>query len=323
MRMRAASSSCSSPPPSTQRRNRWRPIRRSCTRPRPHGTLRAAINLGNPVLAQAGADGPAGVSVDLARALAARLGVPVAFVTFPGAARSRARRAPGPGTSALAIDPKRAEGIAFTKPYVLIAAATSCRPPSPIRSPEAVDRDGVRVSVGRGSAYDLYLTRALQHATLVRAPTSAEAVTAFARDGLDVAAGVHQPLAGYAAAHPEVRLLQGHFMEIPLAMGMPVGHPPAPRISRISSRGRSGTGWCGAVWRPADRIRIWRRHELSAAIETRTPRPEGERKVPRGASKEPRRSLSRRSPFRARAADWIPHSRPAGAGTSRSDLRTD
>ncbi len=83
----------------------------------------------------------------------------------------------------------------------------------------------MRVSVGRGSAYDLYLTRALQHATLVRAPTSAEAVTAFARDGLDVAAGVHQPLAGYAAAHPEVRLLPGHFMEIPQAMGMPVGHP--------------------------------------------------------------------------------------------------
>lgn len=192
----------------------------------PTGTLRAAINLGNPVLAQGGAGSPAGVSVDLARALAARLGVPVAFVTFPGA--GAVSGSAGSGTwdiCFLAIDPKRAEGIAFTEPYVLIAGSYLVPAASPIRSPEAVDRDGVRVSVGRGSAYDLFLSRALTRATLVRAPTSAEAVTAFARDGLEVAAGVEQPLAAYAAAHPEVRLLPGHFMAIPQAMGMPVGRP--------------------------------------------------------------------------------------------------
>jgi polar amino acid transport system substrate-binding protein len=192
----------------------------------PTGTLRAAINLGNPVLAHAGADGPAGVSVDLARALAQQLGVPVTFVTFPGAGAVSASS--GSGTwdlCFLAIDPKRAEGIAFTPPYVVIAGSYLVPAGSPIRTPEAVDREGVRVSVGRGSAYDLFLTRALHRATLVRAPTSAEAVTAFVRDGLDVAAGVHQPLAAYAAAHPEVRLLPGHFMAIPQAMGVPVGHP--------------------------------------------------------------------------------------------------
>ena len=192
----------------------------------PTGTLRAAINLGNPVLAQSGADGPTGVSVDLARALAARLGVPVAFVTFPGA--GAVSGSAGSGTwdiCFLAIDPKRAEGIAFTEPYVLIAGSYLVPVASPIQSLEAVDRDGVSVSVGRGSAYDLFLTRALKHATLVRAPTSAEAVTAFARDGLDVAAGVYQPLAAYAAGHPEVRLLPGHFMEIPQAMGLPLGRP--------------------------------------------------------------------------------------------------
>lgn len=192
----------------------------------PTGTLRAAINLGNPVLAQAGPDGPAGVSVDLARALAARLGVPVAFVTYPGA--GAVSGSAGSGTwdiCFLAIDPKRAEGIAFTEPYVLIAGSYLVPANSPIRTRDAVDRDGVRVSVGGGSAYDLFLTRALTHATLVRAPTSAEAVTAFARDGLDVAAGVDQPLSAYAAAHPEVRLLPGHFMEIPQAMGLPIGRP--------------------------------------------------------------------------------------------------
>ncbi|MBP1181196.1 ABC transporter substrate-binding protein [Methylobacterium sp. PvR107] len=192
----------------------------------PTGTLRAAINLGNPVLAQAGPDGPAGVSVDLARALAARLGVKVALVTYPGAGAVSGSAGSGAWDICfLAIDPKRAEGIAFTEPYVQIAGSYLVPVASPIRSLEEVDRDGVRVSVGRGSAYDLFLTRTLTHATLVRAPTSAEAVTAFARDGLDVAAGVAQPLAAYAAAHPEVRLLPGHFMEIPQAMGMPVGHP--------------------------------------------------------------------------------------------------
>lgn len=190
----------------------------------PTGTLRAAINLGNPVLARSGADGPAGVSVDLARALAQRLGVPVTFVTFPGAGAVSASA--GSGTwdiCFLAIDPKRAEGIAFTAPYVLIAGSYLVPAASPIRNLPDVDRDGIRISVGHGSAYDLFLTRTLRHATLVRAPTSAEAVTAFARDGLDVAAGVHQPLTAYAAAHPEVRLLPGRFMEIPQAMGLPVG----------------------------------------------------------------------------------------------------
>ncbi|KAA0121027.1 ABC transporter substrate-binding protein [Methylobacterium sp. P1-11] len=192
----------------------------------PTGTLRAAINLGNPVLAQPGPDGPIGVSVDLARALAARLGVPVALVTYPGAgAVSGSAGAGAWDICFLAIDPKRAEGIRFTEPYVLIAGSYLVPAVSPIRSREAVDRDGVRVSVGRRSAYDLFLSRALTRATLVRAPTSAEAVAAFARDGLDVAAGVYQPLAAYAAAHPEVRLLPGHFMEIPQAMGLPVGRP--------------------------------------------------------------------------------------------------
>lgn len=190
----------------------------------PTGTLRAAINLGNPVLAHAGADGPTGVSVDLARRLAEKLGVPVSFTTYPiaGAVTDSAKS----GTwdiCFLAIDPKRAEEIRFTQAYVLIAGSYLVPAASPIRSPEEVDRAGVRVSVGRGSAYDLHLTRALKHATLVRAATSAEAVSQFAIAGLEVAAGVHQPLSAYAAAHPEVRLLPGHFMEIPQAMGLPAG----------------------------------------------------------------------------------------------------
>lgn len=190
----------------------------------PTGTLRAAINLGNPVLAQAGPDGPAGVSVDLARRLGERLGVPVSFTTYPIAGKvTDSAKSDVWDICFLAIDPKRAEEIRFTQAYVLIAGSYLVPASSPIRSPEDVDRAGVRVSVGRGSAYDLHLSRTLKHATLVRAPTSAEAITQFEADGLEVAAGVHQPLSAYAAAHPGVRLLPGHFMEIPQAMGLPAG----------------------------------------------------------------------------------------------------
>ena len=192
----------------------------------PTGTLRAAINLGNPVLARLDGDAATGVSVDLARRLGAALGVPVSLVTYPTAGAVSGSAGSGAWDICfLAIDPKRAEEIRFTQPYVLIAGSYLVRDASPIRTPEAVDRDGVRVSVGRGSAYDLHLTRALKHATLVRAPTSAEAISQFEREGLDVVAGVHQPLTAYAEAHPGVRLLPGHFMEIPQAMGLPVGKP--------------------------------------------------------------------------------------------------
>ena len=190
----------------------------------PTGTLRAAINLGNPVLARAEADGPAGVSVDLARRLAERLGVPVAFVTYPSAGAVTGSAGSGAwDVCFLAIDPKRAEGIVFTAPYVLISGSYLVPAASPIRAMEEVDRAGVRVSVGRGSAYDLFLSRAIHQATLVRAPTSAAAVTLFADERLDVAANVHQLLVDYAAGHPETRLLPGHFMEIPQAMGLPTG----------------------------------------------------------------------------------------------------
>lgn len=192
----------------------------------PTGRLRAAINLGNPVLAREGPDGLTGISVDLARRVADTLGVPVTFVTYPAAGAVTASA----GANAwdlcfLAIDPKRAEGIAFTAPYVVIRGSYLVSTDSPLRALEEVDRTGVRVVVGAGSAYDLFLMRSLAHATLMRAPTSAGAVTLFAKDHLEVAAGVHQPLAAYAAAHPEVRLLPGHFMEIPQAMGLPTGHP--------------------------------------------------------------------------------------------------
>jgi polar amino acid transport system substrate-binding protein len=96
---------------------------------------------------------------------------------------------------------------------------------SPLRSIEDVDHDGVHVAVGRGSAYDLFLTRALKHAQLVRAPSSPEALDLFLKDRLEVTAGVKQPIVAFAAAHPAVRVIPGSFMAIEQAMGTPKGRP--------------------------------------------------------------------------------------------------
>ncbi len=194
----------------------------------PTGALRAAINLGNSVLASRDARSGAlsGVSVDLARALGARLGVPVTLVPYDSAGAVSGSATTGAwDVCFLARDPKRAEDIVFTDPYVVIEGSYLVPAASPITTAEAVDQPGIRVAVGRGSAYDLHLTRAIRHATLVRAPTSPAAITLFADDHLEVAANVRQPLEAYAATHPDVRLLPGHFMEIAQAMGIAKGRP--------------------------------------------------------------------------------------------------
>lgn len=193
----------------------------------PSGTLRAAINYGNPVLAQRSASGEAGgVSVELARELGRRLRVPVELLSFDAAGKvTEAVRTQAWDVAFLAVDPVRAAEITFTQPYVVIEGTYMVADASPVRAIEDVDREGVRVSVGQGSAYDLFLTRALKRATLVRVPTSAAAIEVFAggKDGIDVAAGVRQPLAAFAAAHPGHRVVAGRFMVIEQAMATPRG----------------------------------------------------------------------------------------------------
>jgi polar amino acid transport system substrate-binding protein len=189
----------------------------------PTGMLRAAINLGNPILA--GTDPatarPRGVSIDLAEAFAARLGVAVDLVVFDAAGKSvDAVTSGGADTGFFAVDPVRGAGIAFTAPYVLIEGSYLVREGSPIRRNEDVDRAGNRVVVGAGSAYDLYLTRELKHAPIVRAPTSPAVVDTFIAQGLEVAAGVRQQLEADAERFSGLRLLDGRFMVIQQAMGV-------------------------------------------------------------------------------------------------------
>lgn len=189
----------------------------------PQGRLRASINLGNPILANRDAAGrPTGVSIDLATEFARRLGVPVELVVFDTAGKSvDAVAAEQADIGFFAIDPKRGEHIAFTAPYVLIEGAYLVREGSPLRANDEVDRAGHTVVVGQGSAYDLHLTREIQSATLVRAPSSPAVVDHFLKDGADVAAGVRQQLQADARRLGGLRLLPGRFMVIRQAMGCP------------------------------------------------------------------------------------------------------
>jgi len=201
----------------------------------PTGKLRAAINFGNPVLAQKDpATGePRGVSVDLARELGRRLGVPIELVTFDAAGKVfEALKKDAWDIAFLAIDPARAAEITFTAPYVVIEATYLVPADSPLRTIEDVDRDGVRVAVGNKSAYDLYLTRTLKRAQLVRVPTSPEAIDVFLKDKLEAAAGVKQPLVQFAKTHPNVRVMDGRFMAIEQAVGTPRGREAGARYLR-------------------------------------------------------------------------------------------
>jgi len=192
----------------------------------PTGKVRAAINFGNPILASKNpATGEAGgVSVDLARELGRRLGVPVELVTFTAAGKvAEAVKAKEVDIAFVAIDPARAVDTTFTAAYVIIEGAYLVRVDSPIKANAEVDRPGIRVAVGKGSAYDLYLTRELKQATILRAPTSPQVVDFFMAEKLDVAAGVKQQLQMDAGRVSGVRLLEGRFMVINQAMGTPRG----------------------------------------------------------------------------------------------------
>lgn len=196
----------------------------------PTGRLRAAINLGNPILAnrdpQSGE--PVGVSIDLAEEFARRLGVGVDLVVFDAAGKSvEAVTQEQADIGFFAVDPLRGAGIAFTAPYVLIEGCYLVTDGSPLRANEEVDRAGHTVVVGKGSAYDLHLTRELKHATIVRSPTSPTVVDNFVARKADVAAGVRQQLETDARRIGGLRLLDGRFMVIQQAMGTPKGRGAA------------------------------------------------------------------------------------------------
>ena len=186
------------------------------------GTLRAGINTGNFLLVTgtSGAGEPEGVAPDLARAIAGRLGVALALVPFPKA--SLAGDAAGAGVCGIALigaEPARAEQVAFTAAYAEIAATYLVPAGSALVRVADVDRPGVRISVCADSAYDLWLTRHIVHADLVRSPGIAESNERFVREKLDVLAGLRPGLLSVLDGLPGARILDGQFTGVQQAVG--------------------------------------------------------------------------------------------------------
>ena len=190
----------------------------------PTGVLRASINLGNPVLAQGTPEAPSGVTVDLAGEVASRLGVPLELACFDAARKSLEAMTDGRADLCfLAVDPARAAEVAFTAPYVVIEGVFVVPHDSAISAVADVDQEGVRIGVKQGSAYDLFLTRTLERASVVRGE---EGVDVFREQGLEAGAGIRQPITAYAATHPDVRVLDERFMQIQQAVGTTITRRP-------------------------------------------------------------------------------------------------
>lgn len=212
----------------------------------PSGRIRVAINYSNAVLAQQDpATGePRGVSVELGRELGREIGLPVEFVVFNEAGQVSASASLDRwDVGFLAIDPVRAQGIDFTAPYVLIEGTYLVPDGSALRTIGDVDRDGMRIGVAKDSAYDLFLTRDLKHATLVRGANAAATYQDLSDGRIDVVAGVRQSLVGHAASHPQVRVMDGRFMSIEQAMCVPKGRAEALRYLKGFVEARKASGF--------------------------------------------------------------------------------
>jgi polar amino acid transport system substrate-binding protein len=198
-----------------------------------NGRIRAAINLGNPVLARRREDGLlAGLTVDLARELAGRLGSDLELIPYEGAGRVvEASRSDAWDVAFLATDPLRALDVAFTAPYLTIEGVLVVRGDALWRNLGEIDRPDIRIAVGRGAAYDLYLSRVLKQAQLVRVATSAEALPHFYECGLEAGAGIRQPAEAFVASRPGLQLIEEPFMQIRQAMAVPIDRADAlPRL---------------------------------------------------------------------------------------------
>jgi polar amino acid transport system substrate-binding protein len=188
----------------------------------PTGVLRAGINLGNFLLVsgKSPAGEPEGVAPDIARAIADRLGVSVVYVPFarPGELADAAGRGVW-DIGLIAAEPARAEAIAFSPAYALIEATYLVPAGSPIGSIEAVDRPEVRIAIASRSAYDLWLSRHLRHARLVRAASLDAAFEQFVAGRLDALAGLRPRLLQDLERLPGARILDGQFTAVQQAIG--------------------------------------------------------------------------------------------------------
>jgi polar amino acid transport system substrate-binding protein len=212
----------------------------------PTGVLRAGINLGNVVNAQPNPSGgdPVGVAPDLARELARRAGVPVKLVIYDAAGKMTEGLKKGEvDVLFVAIDPERAADIAFSRPYVQIEGTYLVRKDSRFKRVEDLDREGVKIIVGLKSAYDLHLSREIKRATLTRGGGGVGYLADWRKGGFDAAAGVREALLEEARRDPALTVLEGHFMTIPQAAGVPKARQAAARFVDASIRDLIASGF--------------------------------------------------------------------------------
>lgn len=211
----------------------------------PSGRLRVGLNYGNflLVLEDDAAGAPRGIAPDLARELGRRVGVPVEFVRYDQAGKMADAVTSGAWDVAfLAAEPARANVIAFTAAYLEIEAGYLVPPGSPIRTIDEVDRPGVRIAVANKAAYDLYLSRTLQHAELVRAEGIPGSYELFVAQKLDALSGLKPRLLMDVERLPGARILDGRFTAIQQGIGTPVARGAAARylsafVEEIKSSG--------------------------------------------------------------------------------------
>lgn len=229
----------------------------------PTGTLRAGINYGNFILATRDpASGESrGVAIDLTRELARRLGVPFDVVAYTSvAAMVDAAKTGAWDIAVLGIDPARQGDIAFTAAYLEIEATYLVPSGSSLRRVVDVDRDGVRVAAPARANYELFLSRSLARAELVRAPNAEAAFALLAAGKVDALAGLRQALVGLVDKLPGARMLDGHFMKVPQAIGVPRGRDAGlaylrafveeAKASGVVARAIERTGACGVAVAP-------------------------------------------------------------------------
>ena len=194
-----------------------------------NGKLRVGINFGNPLLTRRDPN-PGGIAVDLARELARRLNVPLEIVSCESAGELADSASKGTWeVGFLGAEPQRANEISFTAPYVHIEATYLVPPDSPFNAVSDVDRAGVRIAISEKSAYDLYLSRNLKHATLVRARGGDGAFKLFVSEKLDALAGLKPVLVKDHDKLSGSRLLDGYFSVVQQAAGTPKGHDAGAR----------------------------------------------------------------------------------------------
>jgi polar amino acid transport system substrate-binding protein len=224
----------------------------------PTGALRAAINLGNRLLVQGTPAAPAGVTVDIARELGSRAGLPVDLVRCESVPKVLAAMRTGlADVCFMAIEPSREAEIAFSAPYALVEGVFVVPQDSAIATVADVDREGVRIGVVRDSSHDLFLSRTLRNASVVRGDRG---VDVFRDQELEVAAGTRHLMARHVSGNPGLRLVEGRFMQVKQAVGTTRTRTPRTlRFLRFVIEELKASGFV------ADAIRRANRPDLSVA----------------------------------------------------------